>query len=239
MLPSQDPTIQLVETRLDMARQALTAGELDKAKGLFEKALEVKGNHPERVTQIRDALKQYSDNVVNQASPNWDEAHRALNLLNTLSLQDHQTSLWGRKLWLKQANYRLKQKNLDESFEIFKNLMADGEQSADQDKLKAEISRIVRDNISHHANNREWALLGQIIQHFQELWPVDDELHGWLKTISEAMVPADQAAKDKEEIENLRSQLEKAQQRSQIIIYILSAISILAVVAAIFIGLFA
>lgn len=239
MLPSQDPTIQLVETRLDMAHQALTAGELDKAQGFFERALEVKGDHPERVARIQDYLKQYSDKVVQEASPNWAEAHQALNLLNTLNLQNEQTTLWDRKLWLKQADYQLKQKNLDESFGIFKNLMADGEQSADQDKLKAEISRIVRDNISYHANHREWALLGQIIQRFQELWPVDDELHGWLQTISEAMVPVDQAAKDKAEIENLKGQLEKAQQRSQMIIYILSAISILAVVAAIFIGLFA
>ncbi|HXW00587.1 MAG TPA: hypothetical protein VEC93_19375, partial [Anaerolineae bacterium] len=130
----QDPTIQLVQTRLDMAQQALDAGELDKAQGLFERALEVKGDHPERVIRIRDYLKQYSDNAAKQTPPSWDEAHRALNLLDTLKLQDDQTSLWDRKLWLKQADYYLKQKNLDESFEIFKNLMAGGERSADQDK---------------------------------------------------------------------------------------------------------
>ena len=163
MEQTQDAATQLVQTRLEMAQQALTAGELANAQSLFERALEVRGDHPERDAKIRDYLKQYSDEVAKQAPPNWAEAHRALNLLDTLKLQDDQTSVWERKLWLKQADYQLKQKNLTESFEIFKNLMAAGERSADQDKLKAEISRIVRDNISYHAAQSEWALLGQII----------------------------------------------------------------------------
>ena len=240
MEQSQVATIQLVQTRLEMAQQALAVGELANAQSLFEKALEVKGDHPEREVKIRDSLKQYSDEVAKQSPPNWNEAHCALNLLGTLKLQDDQTSLWERKLWLQQADYYLKQKNLDESFEIFKNLMAGGERATDQDKLKAEISRIVRDNISYHAAQSEWSLLGRIIQRFQELWPVEDELHGWLQTISEAMVPVDKAALDKAEIETLRHQLEdriQAQQRSQKIIYALTAISILAVVAAILIAL--
>ncbi len=232
-LDTQDETLESVEHRLVLnligqTRAALKSNEMEKAQELFARALSVEGDFPDRAPAIRQSLKQHSDALVDAASPQWDNAHQTLAMLETLGLQNDETRTWQRDLWLRQAGFFMDQKNLDESFKIFSMLMVQGEASpqdghvpADADALKAEISRIVRVNLSRQAKDQQWDLLRQMIDRFQELWPFDEELNDWLKTISETLAAIKQAT------DQAKSELEQERHRRRSMTLILIALALI------------
>lgn len=222
----ESPAALLVGSLLTDAQQALEANDLDKAHSLFEEALRVPGNHSNRTTTIRQALKDYSDRVARQKPPDWAEAHRALSLLDSWKeLQDAQNQFWQRTLWLNQADFLLGEKDLDQSFTIFSDLLSDSQRAVAQDELKGEISRIVRENFSRQASQGDLSLLNQIIERVQNLGLAGDELRLWLETIREALDAANMAAKEREQ------QLQQELRRRQNIIYALIVILVLTVIA--------
>jgi tetratricopeptide (TPR) repeat protein len=176
--------IGLVQAFLKQAKIALHSDNLEEARDLFEKALAVAGEHPERADTIRQALKGYSD----QSPPDWEKAYGALGVLEALGLQNEDTRQWRRDFQLREADFYLGQKKLDESFNIFGTLMTKEQAPDDSDALKAKISGIVRRNLLEQARNHESDLLRLIIQRFTEIarpWlEPGDELSEWLETIS-------------------------------------------------------
>jgi hypothetical protein len=225
------PGLRLIETRLKLAQEALAADNLNEAQDFFKKALEVEGNYPERAPKIRQHLKSYSDQLAARTPPNWDLAHHALELLASLKLEDSETRTWQRELWLKQADFLLGEKDLNHSFKIFSELLAGSQRTSNQDELKGEISRIVRENISQQAKQGDLLLLDQIIAGVRELQLAGDELHAWLETISKALSAAGNAARAREQ--QLKQEFEdqlKELRRKQNIIYALIGIFVLAAI---------
>jgi hypothetical protein len=210
----QDPLIKLVQNRLKQAEQALETNNLAEAQNSFEKALEVEGEHPDRVDQIRQSIVKHSDRIASQPNPDWHLARNTLNLLKTLALENDQTELSQQNLWLKQADFLLEKGNIDESFDIFSKLVNDEEkQQADQEGLKASILDIVRDNVARNAIQGEWDSLSNIIERVRAIWSTEDKLYDWLGTFSEVMINVAQATV-------------QAQQRNKIIIILLVAVLI-------------
>lgn len=212
-----------VDNLLTDAQQALTTNNLNKAKELYKQALEVPGSHPERETKIRDAVKQYSEQIAKQDEPDWQLAHESLGLLDYFALDNDETRAWQCHLSLEQADFLLGQEDINESFQIFDALMQ--HEQANPDKLKAEISKKVRVNMSQHADNSKWPLLRQIIERVRELRLGESELQEWLETISKvltAVETTDQAKKEREK--QLMDTLTWEKQRFQKITYALGAI---------------
>jgi hypothetical protein len=233
-----DATVELVQTRLARARQALVADNLSEAESYIKGALGVEGEHPQRATEIRLLLKKYIERVIAVDPPQLDKAGKALKLFDTFELQNNETHILQQKFELKRADSFLRQENLTEGFKIFTELMKNYPQPADQDTLKAEISGIVRVNMAQWANDRAWSLLSDIIEPVTRLWP-QGELNEWLQTISKALAAVDQAtAQAHQEHEQLTQRLkqaqqraEQAEQRSQYLTYTGIAIIVLAVLA--------
>jgi flagellar biosynthesis regulator FlbT len=204
---------RLVRTHLKQARAALASDDLEEARDYFQKALDVEAVHLRREDEIRQELKQYGERVSNREPPNWDLAYQGLDLLVALELQNDETDTWRRALKLKHAKYLLERKQQDESFDIFRALIAEHEQSTDRDEILARISSILRENISRRAADHEWDSLSNMIKSIEELWPPGDGLHQWLETISEALAVAAQAPAEYKE------QLNQEKQRRQNLIY--------------------
>ena len=220
-LDTQEETLVSVEHRLvfnliGQAKEALEGDDLEKAQELLARALGVEGEYPDPAPAVRQELKRHCDRLADSASPEWANAHRTLDMLETLGLQNAETHTWQCNLWLKQASFFMDRKNLDESFRIFSMLMAD--KCASGDALKAGISGIVRVNLATQAKNQQWDLLHQMIDRFQELWPFDEELNDWLKTISKTLAAINQAT------EQARGELEQERRRRRNITYILVAL---------------
>jgi hypothetical protein len=232
-IDTQDETLVSVEHRLvfnliGQAKEALKSNGLEKAQELLARALGVEGDYPDRAPAVRQALKLHSDMLADLDPPEWDDAHRTLAMLETLGLQNDETRTWQRDLWLRQAGFFMDQKNLDESFKIFSQLMAESEASpqdghapADADALKAEISGIVRVNLSKQAKDQQWDLLRRMVDRFQKLWPFDEELNDWLKTISETLAAINQAT------DQAKSELEQERRRRRSITLILMALLVI------------
>ncbi len=217
----------LVDNRLDQAQDALAANDLDTAQSHFERAIRVEGEHPYRTARIiRPMLKDYSDRITDQDPPDWENAHRALDLLDSLELQDEDTREWQRDLWLKRADFLLRNQKLDDSFNIFQRLMDKEGSGNESDELKREISRIVRVNLLRQAEQRDdLGLLPQIVERFQPLSPSGDELNEWLETISLTLAARSQAA------DELREELKREIRRNRSFMIAVVAIIVLAVVA--------
>ena len=191
-----DITRSLVDNRLDQAQDALAANDLDTAQSHFKRAIRVEGEHTDRAASIiRPMLKDYSDRLTDQYPPDWKNAHRALELLDSLELQDEDTREWQRELWLKQADFLLRNQKLNNSFNIFQRLLDEEGAGDESDELKREISRIVRVNLLRQAEQRDdLGLLPQIVERFQPLSPSGDELNEWLETISLTLAARSRAA---------------------------------------------
>lgn len=223
------PATKLVQTRLRLAREALEANNLAEAQELFESALHVEGHHPDRALDIRQALKQYSDRVAVQEPPNWDLAYRALDLLGSLKLQDDETRAWQRDLKLRQAQFLLeKEDDLDQSFNIFVDLMANAERLGVQDKLQAEIARVICIYVSQRAPQHQWSPLHQLFERVQKLWTPADGLHDWLEAILQIL---DAAAQAQTEYKQHLAEMEQSHQRTRNFTYALSGIFVLAALA--------
>jgi tetratricopeptide (TPR) repeat protein len=225
-------SIRLVQTSIKQARAALAEDNLEKAQQFFQEALEVEGEHPDRDLTIRRELKRHSDQLVSEPSPsNWEKAHRSLEILENLGLSDEETHQWRRSLWLRQADYYLGRGNLDQSFEIFRDLMEGDEVPDDLDELKAQISDIVRRNLLSQARKHEWDSLREIIKRFTEIakpvLPPGDELSEWLETISGTLEAISQAD------EEAQRELEAEQQRRRLITAVLSILVVIAMAALI------
>jgi len=224
---SQDETQMSVEVRLvynllGQANEALDSNDLEKAQDLFEKALAVKGKHPERPSTIRRDLKLYSDKLADQDLPEWENSHRALDLIGALKLQDEATAKWQRDLWLKEASFHLRQEDLDQSFDIFRQLqlMAEEQGEAEAEELKGEISGIVRRNLLEEAEDANWSLMRKTIEEFKPLWHSGDELSEWLETISGTLVAIDQAT------DQAQKELEQERRRNRSL-----ALAVIAIIA--------
>ena len=224
--------IKQVQTRLKMVQQALDEDNLEEAQEKLTRALEVPGEHPERAEQIRDMLKAYSDRISTQTTPEWAKAHSALNHLDVLGLQNDDTCLWQRELSFEQARFLLNEKELDASFEIFKNLLNDQTPPSDLDEINVTISNIVRENITQLAEESQLELMSNVINRVQQLMPADDELSRWLKTISLAVEKA--SAKYQEQIEALNqssSEYQNKLKKREMLNYILAALLVVAIIA--------
>lgn len=223
--------VLLVESLLADAKQDLEANNLDKAWDLFKDALDVQGGHPHRANTIREALKQYSDRVTRQTPPNWAEARRALELLNSLeALQNNENYIWQRDLGLDEANHRLSQGELDQSFDIFSKLL---DKATDKDEVKGKISEIVRENFPEQASQGDFNLLDRIIERVQKLGLAGDELRLWLETIRKALDAANKAAEERlnQELLAVNKVAQDELRRRQNIIIALVVILILTVIA--------
>lgn len=223
---------RLVRNFLKQAHAALNTNDLQEARNLFQKALEVEGANTDRENEIRQELKRYSERVTKQEPPDWELAYQGLDLLSALGLQSGETDTWRRDLKLEQAKYLLERKQQNESFDIFGALIAEHEQSSDRDEILARISSILRENISRRAANHEWDSLRKMIGSIKELWPQGDGLHQWLETISEALKEAfeEAPAKYEAEIEQLKRKLEgmhQAKQSRQNMLYAVSGIFVI------------
>jgi hypothetical protein len=231
----ESPTVKLIQTRLKRAQEALSANNLEEAQNFFNKALVLKEHSPDLVFDIRKVVKQYSDQVVEQPPPNWDLAYRALELLGSLKLQDDETRTWEYDLKLKQAQFLLgKGENLDESFNIFADLMVIAEQQGVQDKLKADIAHIVRIYVSQRAPQQEWSLLGRVFKRVSKMWTADNGLNDWLESISKTLEAAVQA--QAEHIQRLEK-IEQSLRRTRFFLWAVLIIFILSVVAYILVSI--
>ena len=230
---------ELVDMLIEKGRESLDKDNLEGAIEFFKEALAVPGEYPDRASAIRLALKKYSDDLTEKKPPGWSEAESALGQLDKPGLRDEEVQRWRRDLKLKEASFHLKAKNLDASFDIFRSLVSEDKSSADEEYLKAEISRIVRRSLLEQAEQKEWHLIGRIIEGFEQLWPSADDLDEWLATISrtlEAVDQADREAKKKidlvhAELVQAQNQLEQEQRRRRSITYILAIIAIITAIA--------
>lgn len=229
---------RFVRNQLKQARVALDNDDLEEARNYFQRALDIEALHLERENEIRQELKRYGELVTKREPPHWELAYQGLDLLVALELQNDETIIWRRDLQLKQANYLLEHKQQNESFDIFRALIAEHEQSSDRDEILAKIATILRENISHRAANYEWDSLSNMIKSIEELWPPGDGLHQWLETISKALAVAAQAPakykaeieqlkRDKEELEGELARANQAKQRKQNQIYAVAGIFVI------------
>lgn len=224
--------IKLVQNRLKMVQQALDEDNFEEAQEKLARALEVPGEHPDRAEQIREMLKAYSDRISTQPTPDWNKAHSALNHLDDLELRNDDTCLWQRELSFEQARFLLNEKELDASFEIFKNLLNDKTPPSDLDEINVTISNIVRENITQLAEESQLELMSNVINRVQQLLPADDELSRWLKTISLAVEKA--SAKYQEQLEALTQSSSASQnmlKKRERLNYILAALLAVAALA--------
>jgi len=223
---------RLVRTSIKQARTKLEEDDFEQAQQFFQEALEVDGEHLGRAMMIRRELKNHSDQLVSEPNSfNWEKAHRSLEMLEDLGLGDEETDGWRRSLCLRQADYYLDQGNLDQSFEIFRELMEEGQLPDDSDELKAQISDTVRRNLLSQARKHEWDSLREIIRRFTEIdKPVlkqGDELSEWLETISGTLEAISQADED------AQRKLKAEQRRRKVITAILSILVVIAMAALI------
>jgi hypothetical protein len=216
--------IKQVQTNIDLAEQALLVDKLDEAQKYFDEALHVEGDHPERASQIRQMLKHYSDELTDQASPNWELAHQALAMIEALKLQDEQTQGWQRDLKLKEAQYRLDQNDLDSSFTIFGNLINEAQGSDLQSELRHDISQLVRDHVEQRVPEQQWSRLREVIERLKDLLVPTDEIHNWLEVISTILTAV--------------SDEEQAQRRHRSWNYALGGLIALLLVVAYWVGIF-
>lgn len=195
MAQVQDPRQRLIQHHLNESQKALDANKLTEAQKYFEEALEVGGEHPDRASDIRQALQKYCDRVVSQPNPNWQTVHQALDLFDTLKLQNDEIRTYQRELRLKEAKFLLeKDDNLDDSFNIFTSLLMDAGRLGDQeDKVRHHIAKIVGEYVSQRAGQGQWALLNPVFERVTRLWPPSDTIHLWLETISQILAAANQA----------------------------------------------
>lgn len=222
MNQTPDPRARLVQHRLNEAQQALEANELTEAQKFFEEALSIEGVHPNRASDIRQALKKYSERAAGQTPPDWESVHQVMDLLDTLKLQNDETRAFQRELQLQEAKFLLETKDsLNESFNIFANLMTNAERLGVQDKLKANIAQIICAYVSQRAAQQQWSLLSQVFEKIQKLWPPTDSIHDWLAAISHILTAANQT----------KLEASQARQYAQRLNYILIGITVLAIIA--------
>jgi hypothetical protein len=190
-----DPRQRLVQHHLSEAQKALDADKLSEAQKCFEDALEVGGEHPDRVPDIRQALKKYSDRMALQPNPDWETIHQVLDLFDALKLQNDETRTYQRELKLKEARFLLEQDdNLDDSFSIFTCLLTDAERVGSQeDKMRNNIAKIVGEYVAQRAAQGQWSLLNPVFERVTQLWPPNDPIHLWLETVSQILASANQA----------------------------------------------
>jgi hypothetical protein len=177
----------LVKSRLNQARNALDANDLDEAQRLFEKARDVEGEHSERDLTVQRMLIDYCERVSAQQPPNWDYVHRALDLLEKLSLVDEQSESRRREFQLREAESWLTQENLDKAFSLFADLMEKAEGSETPNKRIAELVRVY---LTRRLSERPWPFLGEVVDRLKVIWPRDDKLHDWLETTSSILTAA-------------------------------------------------
>jgi hypothetical protein len=189
-----DPRTELVQTSLELARSALKTNNLEEAQNHYREALSVPGHHPRREDDIRQNLKTSSDDQIRQIPPEWGAAQRLLDMLDGLGLGNDDTRAWKRDLKLKQGHDLLDKGKHRESFEIFKHLIIDAEPSpAIQERLRADISQMVRDYMRQQAVQHHWPLLCQAVESLQNAWAVIGELQDWPETTTHIVIEMDQS----------------------------------------------
>jgi tetratricopeptide (TPR) repeat protein len=106
---------------LAYAQQHLNSAEpkLEKAIAIYKEVLNDKPdghNHLDRANRIRIALKLHSKRLVEQESPTWAEAHKALAFLPDLGLNSDEVITWRQDLILEEVKAWLKHNDLDAAF---------------------------------------------------------------------------------------------------------------------------
>jgi len=188
-----DPRTELVQISLELAHSALKKNNLEEAQNHYREALSVPGHHPRREHDIRQDLKTSSDDQIRQIPPGWGWAQDALDTLDGLGLGNDDTRAWQRDLKLKQGHDLLDKGKHRESFEIFKHLIIDAEPSpAIKERLRADISQIVRDYMRQKAVQHHWPLLRQAAEGLQVL-VVTGELQDWPETTAHIVIEMDQS----------------------------------------------
>ncbi len=104
---------RLLASQLALAQQMLDQDKLESAETVYDQVLQKPGDHLERASKIRQALKGYSDHLANQTSPDWEAARQALEGLRRLNLDDSQVFVWFQQLILNRMNTILHKDNLD------------------------------------------------------------------------------------------------------------------------------
>jgi uncharacterized membrane protein len=209
---------EFADAKINQAEKALKANDLDQAQQYFMRALEATQEDPSDTRdKIRQTLKARSDEIIREGDEDptkWQRAHKVLDLLDSLKLQDEETPAWRYHLWMDQADFHLEREELDKSFEIFSGLLKTEQSGADSDALQAEISRRVRSNILREAEQSNWPLLNRIVDSFKPLRPTGDELNEWLETISHTLKAMSQdAEKAQQERRELQQALEQTEQQ--------------------------
>ena len=223
---NSDPTVRLVKNRLNEAENHLKAHNVAEAQTAFLEALKVKGDHPNRKSDIRRVVKLYCEDLVVQPRPDWENIHKAVELVERLDLHNEEMQSFERDLTLKEAQFLLEmQDDLDRSFAIFTRLLTDETHLEYQGKLKEQIAHIVSAYISDRAVKQEWTLLDKIFTHVQAIWPAGDSIHDWLKTMAQIIKAANQGK------EGVHSELEQERKKSRSLTYALAGLLILAAVA--------
>ncbi|MCB0168677.1 MAG: hypothetical protein KDI79_30905 [Anaerolineae bacterium] len=208
---------RLAQNLLKQACAALDNDQLDEAKVLFIRVLDIEGVRVDQKNAVRQNLKTYSDEYTQREPPDWTLAHGLFALGNDLDLQNEDTQVWHRDLWLKQADFLLDQEDIDDGFEIFKDLNADDQPAPMLADTKAKISKVVLDNIAKRADSQNWSYLNKVIGKVkQELSNPDEELYVWLDTIGKVLAAVNQATDQiKGRQSQLTQKLEIANQQTQ------------------------
>lgn len=225
-----DPKYRLIRAALRQAEEALAAHQIDTAQAHYKEALGVGEISSEIADEIRQAIKTYDDTVISIEPPDWDRAHHALQLLETLGLANDQTRYWQVDLALKQATSLLERENLAEGFEVLEEL-ATHNFHVDSSQLKHQIAGVLCASISFQANQQNWAFLKQLIERTQGLWP-DDALHQWLEAMAQIVTAIASLQADSQlEIEGLKQSQKKGRRLVYGLIGLISIVSIAGFIA--------
>ncbi|MCB0168678.1 MAG: hypothetical protein KDI79_30910 [Anaerolineae bacterium] len=113
----------LLDTQLAYALTFLNQHQLKPAVNIYGELLQQPHDYLDRADGVRRALKRYSDQLIDQPQPNWDNANQALEALLGLGLDDEQVFGWRQELNLRRMKEALLTfDNLDAAFDTLRKI---------------------------------------------------------------------------------------------------------------------
>ena len=201
MTPPHDPNDRLIQAQLRIAQQALSDSDFPKAENALKEALEVKGEHPNREDNIRQLLKSYSDELLDQPFIEWKQASQAQEMICSFKLENEETKQWWRELKLAETNFLLGQAKPQAGFQILNDLIKITDREIFQESLDSAIVQMVQQQISTHAKGGNWGSSRELVREAERLWQTyEDRITpnraAWLETIKLLIDAVEQSKKE-------------------------------------------
>ncbi len=139
----------LLVTQLAYAQHYLGRSELDKAVAIYKEILQKPKEYLDRADEIRQALKAHSDRLAHKTD--WGSAHRALNRLRELELDNDEVFGWRQELTLEEMKARLRHDDFDAAFESL--------EAMEQPWPLGDVKAVVHQYIWGRVEDADWSIV--------------------------------------------------------------------------------